>query len=81
MPVGNIVLAMCGSKSFVSNSVSNSAYCRYVTGCIVDYFSIKKELKFSYADIDEINKADSIKITVRKGELGFDVLEDYNVLK
>ncbi|MFD2968905.1 hypothetical protein [Sphingobacterium bambusae] len=47
----------------------------------IDYFSIKKELEFSYADTDEINKADSIKVTVRKGGLGFDVLEDYNVLK
>ncbi|SOD14597.1 hypothetical protein SAMN06297358_1654 [Pedobacter xixiisoli] len=47
----------------------------------IDYFSFEKELVFRYADTDKINKADSVRVTVRKGGLDFDVLEDYDVLK
>ncbi|HEY0031550.1 MAG TPA: hypothetical protein VGC65_12370 [Bacteroidia bacterium] len=45
----------------------------------IDYFKFEKELVFRYADTDEVNKADSVIVKVRKGGLGFDILDDYNV--
>lgn len=45
----------------------------------IDYFKIEKELVFRYADSDKIDKADSVMVTVRKGGLGFDILDDYDV--
>jgi len=45
----------------------------------IDYFKFEKELVFRYADTDKVNKADSVMVTVRKGGLGFDILDDYDV--
>ena len=46
----------------------------------IDYFKFEKDLVFRYEDTDKINNADSVIVTVRKGGLGFDVLDDYDVL-
>ena len=46
----------------------------------IDYFGFEKELVFRYADTEKVNKADSIRVTVRKGRLGFDILKDYEVI-
>jgi hypothetical protein len=45
----------------------------------IDYFNFEKELVFRYADTEKVNKADSAKVMVRKGGLGFDILDDYDV--
>ncbi len=45
----------------------------------IDYFKFEKELVFRYADTDKVDKADSVMVTVRKGGLGFDILDDYDV--
>lgn len=46
----------------------------------IDYFSFEKELVFRYADTEKVNKADSVRVTVRKGGLGFNILNDYDVI-
>ena len=43
-----------------------------------DYFNLKKELVFDYSDTDRILEADSVTVSIRKGALGFDVLESYD---
>ena len=45
----------------------------------IDYFNLEKELVFRYTDTDKVNKADSVMVTIRKGGLGFNVLDDYDV--
>jgi len=45
----------------------------------IDYFSFEKELVFRYVDTDKVNKADSVTVVVRKGGLGFDILDKYEV--
>lgn len=45
----------------------------------IDYFNTEKELVFRYADTEKVNKADSAMVMVRKGGLGFDILDDYDV--
>lgn len=45
----------------------------------IDYFNFEKELVFRFPDTDSVNKADSVFVIVRKGGLGFDILEDYDV--
>jgi hypothetical protein len=45
----------------------------------IDYFSFEKELVFRYVDTDKVNKADSVTVVVRKGGLGFDILDNYGV--
>jgi heme/copper-type cytochrome/quinol oxidase subunit 2 len=45
----------------------------------IDFFKFEKQLIFRYADTDKVNKADSIMVKVRKGGLGFDILDSYDV--
>ena len=45
----------------------------------IDYFSFEKELVFRYVDTDKVNRADSVTVVVRKGGLGFDILDNYDV--
>jgi len=45
----------------------------------VDYFNFEKELVFRYSDTDKVNKADSVILSIRKGGLGFDILDEYDV--
>ena len=47
---------------------------------IIDSFNFEKELVFRYADTEVVDKADSVIISIRKGGLGFDILEEYDVL-
>jgi len=41
----------------------------------IDYFSFEKELVFRFVDTDKVNRADSVTVVVRKGGLGFDILD------
>ncbi|TDO73649.1 hypothetical protein EV143_105247 [Flavobacterium chryseum] len=43
------------------------------------YFDFEKELVFKFKDTEKVNLADSVKINLKKGRLGFDVLESYDV--
>lgn len=43
------------------------------------YFDFKKELVFKFEDTEKVNSADSVKINLKKGGLGFQVLESYDV--
>jgi hypothetical protein len=45
----------------------------------IDYFEFEKELIFSYSDTEKVSNADSVKVTVRKGAFGFEILEDFDV--
>lgn len=44
----------------------------------IDYFGFEKELVFHFSDTEKVNTADSVKVFVRKGKLGFDILESYD---
>lgn len=44
-----------------------------------DYFDFEKELVFKFRDTEKVNSADSVKIIIKKGRIGFDVLESYDV--
>ena len=44
-----------------------------------DYFGFEKELVFHFSDTEKVNSADSVKVFVRKGGLGFDILESYDI--
>src|SRR6478736_6476789 len=46
----------------------------------IDYFGFKKELVFSYEDTERIENADKVNLTVRKGLLGFDILDHYDAV-
>lgn len=46
----------------------------------IDYFGFKKELVFSYEDTERIENADKVNLTVRKGLLGFDILDHYDTV-
>ncbi len=48
---------------------------------IIDYYGFKKELVFSFNDTKRVEKADKVNVTVRKGLLGFDILEHYDVIE
>lgn len=45
----------------------------------IDYFGFEKELVFDFSDTEKVNSADSVKVSVKKGGLGFDILESYEV--
>lgn len=45
----------------------------------IDFFCLEKELVFRYVDTDKVNRADSVTVVVRKGGLGFDILDKYDV--
>lgn len=45
----------------------------------IDYFKFEKNLVFPHADTDRVAKAKSVIVTVRKGSLGFDILDHYDV--
>ena len=45
----------------------------------IDYFNFEKDLVFRFVDTDKVNKADSVKVSVRKGGLGFDILNEYDI--
>jgi hypothetical protein len=63
------------------SSMSGSKQHRYERKplIIIDYFKFEKELVFRYEDADKVHKADSVKVKVRKGGVGFDILDDYDV--
>lgn len=46
---------------------------------IINYFGFKKELVFDNEDTEKVKFADSTKVFVRKGGLGFDLLDNYDV--
>lgn len=46
----------------------------------IKYFDIEKELVFRYSETEKVNNADSVAVTIKKGLLGFDILQDYKVL-
>lgn len=46
----------------------------------INYFGFEKELVFKHINFDKVDKADSVIVLVRKGGLGFDVLESFDVL-
>jgi len=43
------------------------------------YFDFEKELVFKFKDTEKVSSADSVKINIKKGALGFEVLESYDV--
>lgn len=43
------------------------------------YFDFEKELVFKFKDREKVSSADSVKINIKKGALGFEVLESYDV--
>ncbi len=45
----------------------------------IDYFNFEKELVFYYVDKEKVDKADSVILSVRKGGLGFDIIDEYDV--
>lgn len=47
----------------------------------INYFGFEKELVFKHVDFEKVNKSDSVIVIVRKGGLGFDVLESFDVLE
>lgn len=46
----------------------------------IDYFGFKKQLVFNYEDTERVENADKINLTVRKGLLGFDIVDHYDVV-
>jgi hypothetical protein len=44
-----------------------------------DYFDFEKELVFHFSDTEKVNSADSVKVSIKKGGLGFDILESYDI--
>ena len=46
----------------------------------IDYFGVEKELVFSYSSTSRVHSADSVQLTIRKGRLGFEVIQHYDVL-
>lgn len=46
---------------------------------IFDYFGFEKELVFHFSDTEKVNSADIVKVSIKKGALGFDILESYDV--
>lgn len=45
----------------------------------IDYFDFEKELIFRHFESDKVNRADSVIISVKKGKLGYDILDEYDV--
>lgn len=45
----------------------------------IDYFYFEKELVSRYVESDKVNKAESVILTIKKGLLGFDIIEKYRV--
>lgn len=46
----------------------------------INYFGMKKELIFGYADTKRVDAASKVTLTVKRGLLGFDVLDHYDVM-
>ncbi len=46
----------------------------------INYFNFRKELVFLYSEAGKVDKADSVIVLVKKGGLGFDVLDTYDVM-
>lgn len=46
----------------------------------IDYFGFKKELVFSYEDTKKVEVADRVKLSIRKGLLGFDIVDHYETV-
>jgi len=46
-----------------------------------NYFDFEKELVFKYDDTKAVNDADSVLVRVKKGALGYDILDEYVVFK
>lgn len=46
-----------------------------------NYFNKEKELVFGFENTEEVNQADSVLLRVKKGKLGFDLLDYYTVFK
>ena len=47
---------------------------------IIDYLGLKKELVFKFMDTERVENADRVNVVVRKGLLGFDILDYYDVV-
>jgi hypothetical protein len=45
----------------------------------IDYLNFEKELVFPPTDTDKVDKAKSVIVTVRKGGLGYEILDHYEV--
>lgn len=43
----------------------------------INYFGFEKELVFAYSDTHKFNSSKKIKVVVKKGSLGFDILDNY----
>jgi hypothetical protein len=46
----------------------------------IDYFGLKKELVFNFNSTKRVENADKVNVIVRKGLLGFDILDHYDVV-
>lgn len=46
----------------------------------IDYFGFKKELVFHFRDTERVENADNVSVIIRKGLLGFDILDHYDVV-
>ncbi|MFZ0597175.1 MAG: hypothetical protein WAM46_09355 [Flavobacterium sp.] len=44
-----------------------------------NYFGFEKELVFKFEDTEQVNSANNVKVRVRSGGLGFDILQSYDV--
>lgn len=44
-----------------------------------EYFGFKKELIFEFNEIDKVKAADSVRVKIKKGRLGFNIIESYDV--
>ena len=47
---------------------------------IFNYLGEEKELVFKYVDTKKVNEADSVYMKIKKGFLGFDILDSYDVI-
>jgi hypothetical protein len=46
----------------------------------IDYFGFKKELVFKYKDTEKVEKAQKIDLRIKKGLLGFDIVDYYDTV-
>lgn len=67
-------------KEKISMRGSRGYYTQRKPLVTIDYFNFEKVLVFQNEDTAKVNSADSVNISVRKGWLGFDVIEAYGVI-
>jgi hypothetical protein len=46
----------------------------------IDYFGFNKELVFKFKDTERVENADKLKLTVKKGLIGFDIVNHYDTV-